>query len=172
MKQETELVSGSPLTFSLPFRVAVKVALPASRISCTYRNKAWLSGERGPHGLVDGSRLFLSKLELTFHHQFKARTCLAHLFPKTSHAEGYAVRRTCTGRRSFAAAMTFWARVVIQSTWRFHSGGVVDVARGGGASSALRKEEYVTSMDFRMYRSARRRSVVEGCIVSGQIGKY
>ena len=88
MKQETELVSGSPPTFSLPFRVAVKVALPASRISCTYRNKAWLSGERGPHGLVDGSRLFLSKLELTFHHQFKARTCLAHLFPKTSHAEG------------------------------------------------------------------------------------
>ena len=47
----------------------------------------------------------------------------------------------------------------------------MDVARGGGASSALRKEEYVTSMDFKMYRSAGRRSVVEGCIDSGQIGK-
>ena len=47
----------------------------------------------------------------------------------------------------------------------------MDVARGNGASSALRKEEYVTSMDFRMYRSAGRRSVVGECIDSGQIGK-
>ncbi len=66
--------------------------------------------------------------------------------------------------------MTFWARVVIHSTWRCHSGGVADVALGGGASSALRKEEYVTSMDFRIYRSAGRRSVVE-CIGSERIEK-
>ena len=108
---------------------------------------------------MDGSRFFLSKLQLPFHHQLEARTCLTCLFPKTSHVN--AVRRTCTGRRSFAAAITFWARVVIHSTWRCHSGGVVDVALGGGASNALRKEEYVTSMDFRIFRSAGRRSVVE-----------
>jgi hypothetical protein len=84
--------------------------------------------------------------------------------------KGKCCRRTCTGRRSFAAAMTFWASVVIHSTWRCHSGGVVDVVLGGGASSALRKEEYVTSMDFRMYRSAGRRSVGE-CVDSERIGK-
>ncbi len=72
-------------------------------------------------------------------------------------------RRTCTGRRSLAAAITFCASVVIHSTWRCHSGGVVDVALGGGASSALRKDEYVTSIDFRIYRRAGRRSVGGVC---------
>lgn len=45
-----------------------------------------------------------------------------------------------------------------------------DVVLGGGASSALRKDEYVTSMDFRMYRSAGRRSVGE-FMDSERIGK-
>jgi hypothetical protein len=52
----------------------------------------------------------------------------------------------------------FCARVVIHSTWRSHSGGACDVALGGGARSAPRKEEYVTSMDFRMVKSPARLS--------------
>jgi hypothetical protein len=50
--------------------------------------------------------------------------------------------------------MTF--RMVIHLAMLF--GGVFDAALGGGASNAPRKEEYVTSIDFRMDKSARRRS--------------
>jgi len=50
--------------------------------------------------------------------------------------------------------------------WRCHSGGTFDAALGGGASSAPRKEEYVTSMDFRMVKSAGRRSA-KGILAGG-----
>lgn len=58
--------------------------------------------------------------------------------------------------------MTFCARTVIHSTWRCHSGSTFDAALGGGARSAPRKDEYVTSMDFRMDKSAGRRSAKWG----------
>jgi hypothetical protein len=57
--------------------------------------------------------------------------------------------------------MIFCARTVIQSTWRCHSGGALDAVLGGGARRAPRKEEYVTTMDFRMDKSAGRRSAKE-----------
>ena len=55
----------------------------------------------------------------------------------------------------------FCARTLIHSTWRCHSGGAFDVALSGGARSAPRKEEYVTSIDFRMVKSATRLSAKE-----------
>jgi hypothetical protein len=50
---------------------------------------------------------------------------------------------------------------LIHSTWRCHSGGTFDEVLGGGARSAPRKEEYVTSMDFRMVTRATRLSAKE-----------
>lgn len=65
---------------------------------------------------------------------------------------------TWTGRRSFAAAIRFWASTVIHSTCRCHSGGTVENGGGGGARMAPVRLEYVTKRERRIDNSAGRRS--------------
>ena len=65
---------------------------------------------------------------------------------------------TWTGRKSFAAAIRFWASTVIHSTCRCHSGGTAVCGGGGGARMALVRLEYVTRREWRIDDSAGRRS--------------
>ena len=65
---------------------------------------------------------------------------------------------TWTGRKSFAAAIKFWASTVIHSTCRCHSGGTVVWGGGGGARMAPVRLEYVTRRERRIDDSAGRRS--------------
>ena len=67
--------------------------------------------------------------------------------------------RTCIGLRSLAAAIRFWLRTVIHSTYLCHSGWrlAVDTVLGGSKREP-RRDEYVTSMERRIARRAGRLS--------------
>jgi hypothetical protein len=56
-------------------------------------------------------------------------------------------QHTCTGRKSLAAAIMFWANIVIHSTCRCQSGVMLEETAGGGANNDVVKVEYVRSIE-------------------------